>query len=149
MPDSGKQYWVLIVEDEPSQVMLIQAVFAHFDANAHVDVAESAEEAIARIQGPWGATDFGGSDLPDVIVLDINMAGMGGLGFLAWYAEEPRIAHVPVVVFTTNENEALERQCLALGAREFKLKPADFSELVPVVQRVLNRWRAEEQQGRG
>ena len=149
MPDTGKRYWVLIVEDDPSQVMLIKAVFAHYDANAHITVARSAEEAIAHIRGPWPDSNFDLSELPDVIVLDVVMDGLGGLGFLAWYAGEPRIAHVHVVVFTASQDEGLGRECLQLGAREFKVKPVDFSELVPVVQRVMNRCHAEERHSRG
>ena len=144
MANDRKPYWVLIVEDDPEQVMLMRAVFAHFDANAHINVAKSAEEAIGHIRGPWPDSDFGSSELPDVVVLDINMAGLGGLGFLAWYAREPRLAHVPVVVFTASDDPALERHCLALGAREFKVKPDDFSELVPVVQRVLDNCQPRE-----
>ena len=79
-------------------------------------------------------------------MLDIKMEGMGGLGFLEWYASEPRIAHVPIVVFTSSEDVDLERQCLALGAREFKVKPADYSELVTIVQHVLKRWQSGERQ---
>ena len=139
----------MIVEDEPDQVMLIKAVFAHFDANAHISVANSAEQAIAHMRGPWPETEFAPSELPDVIVLDINMEGLGGLGFLSWYASELKVAHVPVVVFTESEDEELERKCFSLGAQEFKVKPADFGELVPVVQGVLNRWQREERRSSG
>jgi len=149
MMDNGKQYWVLIVEDDPNHVLLIKAVFAHFDANAHITVANSAEEAIVQIAGPWPDPDVGQGELPDVIVLDIQMAGMGGLGFLRWYAGELPIAHVPVVVFTSSQDPGLERLCISLGAREFKVKPPDYSELVPVVQGVLDRWQPRERRSRG
>ena len=149
MVDDRRPYWVLIVEDDPNHVMLIKAVFAHFDANAHITVANSAEEAIIQIAGPWPDPDVGQGELPDVIVLDIKMAGMGGLGFLRWYAGDLKIAHVPVVVFTSSQDPGLERLCSSLGAREFKVKPADYGELVPVVQAVLDRWPPREQQSQG
>jgi len=148
MAEGGKRYWVLIVEDDPQHALLIKAVFAHFDAHAHISVVNSAEEAIVQIAGPWSGMDQGLTELPDVIVLDIKMAGMGGLGFLRWYAGDLQIAHVPVVVFTSSQDPGLERLCYSLGAREFKVKPADYSELVPLVQGVLDRWQPQERQGR-
>ena len=139
----GNSYWILLVEDDPSHATLIKAVFSHGDADAHVHVTRSAEEAIAYLQGPWPDEDFGRDQLPDIIVLDIEMEGIGGLGFLEWYARQSRIQHLPVVVFTSSDDADLARRCMTLGAREFKVKPADFSELVPVVHQVLDRWGAE------
>ena len=69
--------------------------------------------------------------------------GMGGLGFLEWYASQPYMADVPVVVFTSSEDPDLPRQCFALSAREFKIKPTDFAELVEVVHQVLDHWLPE------
>ncbi len=132
-------YWVLVVEDDPTSALLIKAVFSHRDEKAHVQVARSAEEAIAHLTGPWGDADFGHNVLPDIIVLDILMEGVGGLGFLEWFRGRHKI-DLPIVVFTSSQDPDLKRQCLALGAAEFKVKPTDFSELVEVVHRVLDRW---------
>ena len=67
------------------------------------------------------------------------MEGVGGLGFLKWFRDRHKI-DLPIVVFTSSQDPDLKRQCLALGAAEFKVKPTDFSELVEVVHRVLDRW---------
>ena len=149
MGEDARPYWVLVVEDDPDHVMLIQAVFARFDHNAHIKVTRTVEEAIVYLRGPWPETAFAADELPDVIVLDIGMLGVGGLGFLTWYDEQPKVAHVPVVVFTSSGDPDLERQCLALGAKEFKEKPTDFGELVPVVHRVLDRWLPEQMRASG
>jgi CheY-like chemotaxis protein len=135
-----RPYRVLIVDDDPDHVVLVEIVFAHLDANSSVSVTWSAEEAIAGLEENLPFAIEGRGELPDVIVLDINMPGIGGIGFLEWYHERPETAHIPVVVFTSLQDPELEQQCLALGAREFKEKPPDFAELVPVVQRALDRW---------
>ena len=135
----GTPYWVLVVEDDPIDAFLIKAMFSHRDEQAHVQVACSAEEAIAQLTGPWGDADFGHNVLPDIIVLDILMEGVGGLGFLEWFRGRHKI-DLPIVVFTSSQDPDLKRQCLALGAAEFKVKPTDFSELVNIVHRVLDRW---------
>lgn len=135
-------YRVLMVEDNADHVTLLQIAFAQLDPDAHVSVTRNAEEAIAHLQGHWPDDEHGHTPLPDVIVLDINMPGMGGLGFLDWHSRRhDPIGDIPVVVFTSAGGPGLAQQCFALGTREFKEKPADFGELVPVVQRVLDRWR--------
>ena len=52
MMTHSKPYWVLVVEDDPTSALLIKAVFSHRDVKAHVQVARSAEEAIAHLTGP-------------------------------------------------------------------------------------------------
>ena len=137
---SVEPYRVLIVEDDPTHVVLIQIVFAQLDANARINVTRSAEEAIAFFEGLWPDKDYGKARAPDVIIIDIGMPGIGGVGFLEWYATQPDLGSIPVVVFTSSSSPQLAARCFALGAREFKEKPTDFSELVPVVQRVLDHW---------
>lgn len=134
-------YVILVVEDDPDHAALIEAVFAKRDRNAYVRVTRTAEEAIAFLAGPWPDTDWGRGEPPDVIVLDILMPGMGGVGFLEWYSVQDKLSDVPVVVFTSTDDPQLARQCYDLGAREFKTKPTDFTELVDVVHEVLERWR--------
>ena len=134
-------YVILVVEDDPDHAALIEAVFSKRDRNAYVRVTRTAEEAVAFLAGPWPDTDWGRGEPPDIIVLDVLMPGMGGLGFLDWYSTQDKLAEVPVVVFTSSDDPDLARRCFALGAREFKTKPTDFTELVDVVHRVLDRWR--------
>ena len=131
------------MEDNPDHVVLIQIAFTRLDTNARIDVTRSAEEAIAFLEGPWPDTDYGRSHLPDLIVLDISMPGIGGLGFLEWSSERSLSSEIPVVVLSSAGDSDIGRQCLALGAREFKQKPTDFRELVPIVQRVLDEWDPE------
>lgn len=143
MAIGARPYDVLIVDDNPDHVMLVEIVFAHVDANARIQVSSSAEEAIAVLERPEGDPDEH-PRRPDVIVLDMNMPGMGGLGFLEWYALRTEHQDIPVVVFTSSGEAHLAERCFALGAREFKQKPVDFTELVPIVQRSLARWRPSD-----
>ena len=149
MVSLDRPYVVLAVEDDENHAALIHAVFAYRDVAAQVRVTATAEEAIDYLLGRWPLSDRGRYPLPDVIVLDLNMPGMGGLGFLEWLTggndevDRTELSQIPVVVFTSLEDPKLPKKCFALGAREFKTKPADFDELVDVVHRVIARWRPE------
>ena len=69
-------YSVLVVEDDPTDALLFTTAFSHRDEKAHVQVARSAEEAIAHLTDADSAHNV----LPDIIILDIFVDGVGGLG---------------------------------------------------------------------
>ena len=132
-------YSILVVEDDPVQAALLEAVCSRGELRAHVHVTRSAEEAITYLERPEPAPDTARLT-PDIILLDIFMTGMGGLGFLEWYTGQQRLQHVHVVVFTSSEDKDLERRCMSLGAREFVVKSWDFTELLPVLfQKLVER----------
>ena len=138
MAEADKDYVVLVIEDDPDHALLVRAAFRRGAPTADVRIVRSAEEAIAYLRGPWVDTR---PPTPAVLVLDINMPGIGGLGFLDWYGRQAdEVADIPVVVFTSSDEPELARRCYAMGAREFKEKPDDFMELLDVVRRVLARW---------
>jgi CheY-like chemotaxis protein len=69
---------------------------------------------------------------------------MGGLDFLRWLNMRPEPwGRVPVVIFTANDDPAVAAvaaEGYALGAREVKVTPTDFTELVDLVAGILQRW---------
>ncbi len=125
-------YSILVVEDDPSHATLLKAVCSSGDPQARVHVTRSAEEAITYLERTGPDTDKA-SLLPDIIVLDIFMEGIGGLGFLESYARQHRLQHIHVVVFTSSEDKELASRCMSLGAREFVVKSWDFTEVLPVL----------------
>ncbi len=142
-PDA--RYAVLVVEDDPNHSLLISSAFAHGAPGAKVHLTERAEEAISYLLGLRAASGSHPIAVPDVIVLDMSMPGIGGIGFLKWLELQEKWARdIPVIVFTSSTDPDLARRCLSLGAREFKEKPADFGELVELVGRVLQRGRPKQ-----
>ena len=143
-------YSVLVVEDDPNHSLLISLAFRRGAPSTEIHLTERAEEAIKYLLGLKAAPASSQVALPDVVVLDISMPGIGGIGFLQWLEDQRDWAHdLPVIVFTSSSDPDLARRCYSLGAREFKEKPADFGELVELVGRVLRRWRPQKRGGQG
>ncbi len=135
---------VLVVEDDQDDAALIQAVFSYGAPHASVHVTGSSEEAMDYLRGEWPFSDRLRYPLPEVIILDIGLPGMDGIGFLRWLSgRTDRWSDTPVVVFTRSSDKTTTHLAFAFGAREVKVKPSDFNELVEVVQRVLTRWKTD------
>src|SRR5258706_5633189 len=58
----------------------------------------------------------------DLVMLDLQMPVMGGLETLGILRELTEYAHLPTVVFSTDSDETIVHQCIALGVRDFILK---------------------------
>jgi len=74
---------------------------------------------------------------PDCIILDINMPVMGGIDFLREKAKLSSAASIPVIVLTTQDEEALRTEAMGLGANGFLAKPFDKTALLSAISRIL------------
>ena len=72
----------------------------------------------------------------DLILLDINMPRMNGLEFLAARQERPELAHIPVVIITTEGTEDDTQRGLEAGASAYVKKPFRNEELLGVINRL-------------
>jgi DNA-binding response OmpR family regulator len=110
---------LLIVDDEKNVREVLLTFFQH--KGYEVLEASSGEEALARIH----------ASEPDVVLLDMQMAGMSGLETLKKIrAEHPKLG---VVMATGSENDAKVREAMEAGAYGYVLKPFDFLYLELVV----------------
>ena len=74
----------------------------------------------------------------DAIILDINMPVMTGIEFLKEAKKIPKLAAIPVIVLTTQGEDDLKNQALALGAKAFMVKPFQKDELITVLNKLVN-----------
>jgi CheY-like chemotaxis protein len=101
---------VLVVDDHPDTGEVLSRLLQRrgYDAVA----AQSGEEALARLA----------ESLPSVIVLDVAMPGMNGAELLREIRADPRLKHVPVVVFSADFSLDRMRELMALGAQDYLVK---------------------------
>lgn len=72
----------------------------------------------------------------DCIILDVNMPVMGGVDFLRERASRPAIKKIPVIVLTTESDQALVGTVRELGANGFLAKPFQKADLLDAIARV-------------
>ena len=66
--------------------------------------------------------------LPKLIVLDLNMPILNGTQTLLQIKRDSRLKHIPIIIFSTSENENEKRKCLSFGALEYLVKPVTYDE---------------------
>jgi twitching motility two-component system response regulator PilH len=72
-------------------------------------------------------------EVPDMVFLDINMPGVSGFEVLKFISREPRLAKVPVIVATSDDQKETREQALSQGARGFLVKPVSVEALAEVL----------------
>ncbi|MBA3684029.1 MAG: response regulator [Planctomycetes bacterium] len=120
---------ILVIDDSPHDVQLLQAAFAEASVSARFDVANNGDEGIARL-----CSRRPGAGTPDLVILDIGMPKLDGRALLGFLRTNPAMRYVPVVVMTGNQDEIVRESCLALGVDGFLRKPAEYDDLVTLVE---------------
>ena len=129
----GAPVVVLLVEDHPGDVRLMQEAFRRFNRSVHLHVATDGVEAMAFL-GRLGA--FVDAPRPDLILLDLNLPRMDGREVLAAIKEDPGLKTIPTVVLTTSEAEADVLKCYQLQASFYISKPVGLDAFEAVVKRL-------------
>ncbi|MFL6710954.1 MAG: response regulator [Massilia sp.] len=104
---------VLVVDDSRVSRLLARQFILARRCFWHVEEAASGEEAIARVQAQPGASGASGAVLPDLILLDVNMPGMGGVAAASRLRELCPDAHISLV--TANVQAATRRRAAEMG----------------------------------
>jgi CheY-like chemotaxis protein len=116
---------ILVVEDEPDGVEVVQMILAgHVD----VSVAHHAEDALKHLQN---GTPFDG------VIIDLALPGMDGLELLEHIRAMPAIASLPAVAITAFHTPELKAKCLDAGFNGYFAKPLDTAIFLGTLERIL------------
>ena len=144
--------YILLVEDEPDHVALIEAVFSRGFPEARLCVEATCQGAKNHLRGTWPAyeDDVDYLPIPTLIVLDLWLPGLTDpLEFLEWMTRRQWVATIPVIVFTISDDPEHERRAYALGVRQYLRKPDDYGTLVDAVKEALQRQTETERRDAG
>ncbi|QEC46710.1 response regulator [Baekduia soli] len=130
---AGQPIEVLLVEDDPGDVLLIREAFEFNKLLNHLTVVSDGEQALAylRREGPYA--DVG---RPDLVLLDLNLPRKDGREVLAEVKGDPDLRTIPIVVLTTSEAEEDVLRSYQLHANAYVTKPVDFERFVAIVRQI-------------
>jgi CheY-like chemotaxis protein len=137
---------VLLVEDDPGDVLLTREAFAHNDLDVQLHVVGDGEEATRFLRR---AGDFAGAPRPALVLLDLNLPRRGGLEVLADLKADCELRTIPVVVLTTSQAGQDILRSYQLHANAYIVKPFDadqFSDAIGQIDHFFLTLAAQPQQ---
>jgi two-component system response regulator len=131
---------ILLVEDNPDDVLLTQCALRKGNVMNMMVVASDGEEAIDYFTCAGNYTERNPCEVPAVVLLDLKLPKIDGLQVLAWMRAHEETRHIPVVVLTVSKDEEDVVRSYQLGVNSFIRKPVDFPEFTEVVRRLGLYW---------
>ncbi|MEY2471465.1 MAG: hypothetical protein QOK28_794 [Actinomycetota bacterium] len=131
--DSSRPIEVLLVEDDPGDVLMTQEAFADYKIANRLSVVTNGEDAIAYMRKQGRFADV---PTPDLVLLDLNLPRRDGREVLREIKEDPELRRVPVVILTTSEAEEDVLASYLLHANAYVRKPVDFDQFVAAVRAI-------------
>jgi len=122
---------VLLVEDNPDDVIMIREAFEQSLTPIQLYVVSNGEQAIKFVR----RTDRD-APRPSLILLDLNLPIRNGLDVLAELKSDTDFLSIPILVLTTSQAPDDIQRCYSLHANAYIIKPPDFDGLADVIKQV-------------
>ena len=121
---------ILLVEDNPDDAKLTLRAFQRSNMLNPIVVARDGVEALDYLFARDAHAGRAGTPLPALIVLDLKLPRLDGLGVLKAVRADPRTRLIPVVILTSSKEERDVVCAYSLGANSYVRKPVDFAEFI-------------------
>jgi two-component system, chemotaxis family, response regulator Rcp1 len=131
-----RKYWIVVAEDNPADVFLVQTALEQASVECELTVLPEGEAAMEFLAG----LNAEGAACPDLILLDLNLPRYTGEEILTRLRASPICGSIPVVVLTSSDSPADREHMSRLGASFYFQKPNtldSFLELGELVRAVL------------
>src|SRR5258706_3395186 len=127
---------ILLAEDDENDVLLIQRAFNKAGMRNKLKVVRNGQQAIEYLsaQGPYNNREK--FPLPFLVLLDLKMPGVDGFEVLDFVKHDSNLKRLLVVVLTSSNFQADVDRAYQLGANSYLVKPAEFDQMVDLIQTI-------------
>jgi two-component system, chemotaxis family, response regulator Rcp1 len=128
---------ILLVEDNPADVGLVEEAFHDGRLQYDLDVAT---DGVAALEYLKNGKKPGSGKKPDLILLDLNLPKKDGREVLAEIKEDATLREIPVIVLTTSDDERDVHRAYGLHANCYLTKPVDFDDFIRKIRSIEDFW---------
>jgi CheY-like chemotaxis protein len=118
---------ILLAEDNPGDILLVQEALQEHRIQHHLHVVHDGAKALEYL-AQLGKTDE--APCPDVLLLDLNLPKVDGTEVLAEFRKRPECVHMPVIVITSSGAQRDRVRVSELGVARYFKKPSDFDQFL-------------------
>ena len=131
-----KKLKILLIEDDMIEVMKFNRSINSLELPHKIVEANNGEEALRILEVK--------DNLPDIILLDLNMPKINGIEFLSILKKDAILKYIPTVILTTSNNEKDLVECYKIGVAGYILKPLKYEEYISKIEKLLAYWSINE-----
>jgi CheY-like chemotaxis protein len=131
-----KSFPILLVEDDQVDAMTVTRALKDIKATNPLVHKINGLEALNYLKNS--------TDVPGIILLDLNMPKMNGIEFLEQIKADRRLKIIPVIVLTTSNDQRDKLDSFNLGVAGYMLKPVGYNEFLTVMHEISTYWSKSE-----
>lgn len=126
---------ILLVDDDLSDIHLVEEAFKSITTPYHIHVANDGIEALSFLRKEGKFKDM---PEPHLVLLDLNMPRKNGYEVLQEVKEDDKLKHIPVIILSTSNREVME--AYTSHANSYLKKPIDYDQLIDMVKSIEHFW---------
>jgi len=127
---------ILLIEDDVIEIMKLKRAISTLGLNHSIIEANNGEDALKLLEHK--------DNLPDFILLDLNMPKVSGIEFLKILKADRRLSYIPTIILTTSRNQRDLIACYETGISGYLLKPLKYEDYVFKIEKLLAYWSVNE-----
>jgi CheY-like chemotaxis protein len=128
---------ILLIDDSPSEPLLLASAIAKCERNIAL---ESFSDSIYAVKELLRRSKEDLEELPNLILIDLNMPGYTGIEVLKILRKEEHFRYTPILIMTSSCLDSDLKDCLAAGANCVLVKPSSHKRYVEIVQTTYDYW---------
>lgn len=127
-------------DDDPDDRLLFEDAISEANLMNEVSFTEDGQQLMDFLNRQGDYQHQLENELPDIILLDLNMPRKDGREALKEIKDNTKFRHIPVVILTTSKHEEDVFKSYDLGANSYITKPVTFEKLVELVKQLSAYW---------
>lgn len=131
-----KKLKILLIEDDLIEIMKLNRTISKLKLDHKIIEANNGEEALDILKEK--------DNLPDIILLDLNMPKINGIEFLSILKKDKVLKYIPTIILTTSNNQKDLLECYKTGVAGYVIKPLKYEDYVSKIEKLLSYWSINE-----